>query len=253
MILAGLSFWVWYGANPIDPANGWFMKKWVVTPAQIVPQNTAPHWAHEGAAPAHEEGEHKAAEPTDNSSYAVFPPEGQHAVVHEPMAHQEVLEHKTHEVASTGMMISIIVALSGIALAWFLYLKNTKLVDKIATGLAPLYRFSFRKWYIDELYDYAVVGTFMMVARAFAWFDSNIIDGIVNGTAKVTVILSRVGGWIDKYIVDGLVNLSAGLTQFFGLMFRSVQTGKIQTYMAWTLAGVVIMYFVVTYVFVGRI
>jgi NADH-quinone oxidoreductase subunit L len=261
MILAGLSFWFWYGGNPIDPANGWFMKKWVVTPAQVVPQNTAPHFAHgashEGAASheatTHEGADHKPAESVDHSSYAVFPPPAEHDAVREPMAHQEALEHKTHEVASMGMMISIIVALSGIVLAWFLYLKNTTLVDKIASGLAPLYRFSFRKWYIDELYDYAVVGTFMMVARGLAWFDSNVIDGVVNGSAKVTVVLSRIGGWIDKYIVDGLVNLSAGLTQFFGLMFRSVQTGKIQTYMAWTLAGVVIMYFVMNYVFVGKI
>jgi hypothetical protein len=32
-------------------------------------------------------------------------------------------------------------------------------------------------------------------------------------------------------------------------MLRSVQTGKIQTYMAWTLASIVVLFFVAKYVF----
>ncbi|MEI8133797.1 MAG: NADH-quinone oxidoreductase subunit L [bacterium] len=232
IILAGLSFWVWYGANPIDPANGWFMKSWAETPAQIVPHNTAPAFAmHEGssakevAGPAHEMSEH-----------------GKVAEKVELMPHQEMLEHKTHEVAGMGMIISILCAITGIALAWFMYLKNTALPDKIATMFAPLYRFSLNKWYFDELYEFAFVGSFMLFARMCSWFDTNIVDGAVNGVGKVTIVFSKLNGWFDKYIVDGLVNLTAGITQLIGSMFRSVQTGKIQTYLAWTMAGVVVVF-----------
>ncbi|HET9136326.1 MAG TPA: NADH-quinone oxidoreductase subunit M, partial [Candidatus Kapabacteria bacterium] len=63
--------------------------------------------------------------------------------------------------------------------------------------------------------------------------------GMVNGVGKLTILVSNIGGWIDKYIVDGLVNLVAGISQIIGLAFRSFQTGKIQTYMAWVLFGVV--------------
>jgi NADH-quinone oxidoreductase subunit L len=89
----------------------------------------------------------------------------------------------------------------------------------------------------------------MLTARMCAWFDTNIVDGAVNGVGKVTILVSSVTGWFDKYVVDGLVNLTAGVTQFVGLMLRSVQTGKIQTYMAWTLASIVVLFFVAKYVF----
>ncbi|MBS1903921.1 MAG: NADH-quinone oxidoreductase subunit L [Bacteroidetes bacterium] len=237
MILATLSIWIWYGANPIDPANGWFMKKWAATPAQIVPANTAPKFAHvEGPAAA----EHSALS-TEHSALK------QEAIELAP--HQEALEHKTHEVAGMGMIISIVVALSGIALAWFLYLKNTTLVDKLASALKPLYNFSLNKWYIDELYDFVFVGSFMLISRSCAWFDTNIVDGMVNGVGKLTVAVSMISGWIDKYIVDGLVNLVAGISQVIGMAFRSFQTGRIQTYLAWTLAGVVAVFLLLSYGF----
>lgn len=237
VILAGLSFWIWYGANPIDPANGWFMKSWVQTPAQVIPENTAPHFAH-GTVAAEHAVEHK-----EGAVQSEAAPHGAVAEHHvEMMEHQEILEHKTHEVAGMGMIISILCAITGIALAWFMYLKNTALPDKIAKTFAPLYRFSLNKWYFDEFYEFAFVGSFMLFARMCSWFDTNIVDGIVNGVGKSTVVVSKIGGWIDKYIVDGLVNLTAGITQVIGLGFRSVQTGKIQTYLAWTLTGVVIVF-----------
>jgi NADH-quinone oxidoreductase subunit L len=230
IVLAGLSFWIWYGANPIDPANGWFMKKWAETPAQIVPASTEAHFAGS----VKEESHAAIAEAPHAESKAP-----------EMMQHQEILEHKTHEVAGGGMIISILCAITGISLAWFMYLKNTAIPDKLATTFAPLYRFSLNKWYFDELYEFAFVGSFMLFARMCSWFDSNIVDGIVNGVGKITIVFAKIGGLIDKYIVDGLVNLTAGITQVIGLGFRSVQTGKIQTYLAWTLAGVVIVFAVI--------
>jgi NADH-quinone oxidoreductase subunit L len=103
------------------------------------------------------------------------------------------------------------------------------------------------KWYIDEFYEFAFVGSFMLFARTCAWFDTNIIDGIVNTVGRSTVVVSKIGGWFDKYIVDGIVNLTAGITQIIGMGFRSVQTGKIQTYLAWTLAGVVIVFAIIAW------
>jgi NADH-quinone oxidoreductase subunit L len=221
IILAGLSFWIWYGANPIDPANGWFMKKWVETPAQIVPVSTEAKW-----------------ESRNPEVRNTISEENTHQLL--PMHHQELLEHKTHEVAGMGMIISILCAITGIALAWFMYLKNTSLPEKLAKTFAPIYRFSLNKWYFDEFYEFAFVGSFMLFARMCAWFDTNIVDGAVNGVGKITIVFSKIGGWFDKYIVDGLVNLTGGVTQIIGLFFRSVQTGKIQTYLAWTLTVVVV-------------
>ncbi len=249
MILAALSFWVWYGANPINPPEGWFMKKWVPMAVQIVPANTAPKFGQlEAKSEGKSEAKPEAHGEKDATSFASTPVAENKEHEAELMPHQEMLEKKTHEVAGMGMLISIFVAITGIACAWFFYLKNTTAIGGIQRALMPLYKFSLNKWYIDELYEFAVVGTFMFIARSCAWFDTNIVDGAVNGIGNVTILVSRISGWFDKYVVDGFVNLTAGITQFIGLMFRQVQTGKIQTYMAWTLAGVVVLFFVAKYV-----
>jgi NADH-quinone oxidoreductase subunit L len=250
VMLAGLSLWFWYGANPIDPANGWFMKKWVPTVAQIVPSNTAPHFTKvEGAKSVAEGTKKEVVEAPAGVPINQLAPEVAHT---ELMPHQEMLEEKTKEVAPLGMLISIFVALTGIALAWFMYLKNTTLANSLARTFRPLYNFSLNKWYIDEFYEYAIVGTFMLIARSCAWFDTNIVDGTVNGVGKVTIVVAKGAGFFDKYVVDGLVNLSAFVTQLFGTVFRSVQTGKVQTYMAWTLACIVLLFVVARFVFVAQ-
>ncbi len=70
---------------------------------------------------------------------------------------------------------------------------------------------------------------------------TNIIDGFINGTAKVTVFFAWIHGVFDKYVVDGLVNGIANTLQFFGWITRQFQTGRIQNY----LVGLIIGLFVI--------
>jgi len=42
--------------------------------------------------------------------------------------------------------------------------------------------------------------------------------------------------------VDGLVNATAYLAGFFGLLMRRVQTGKVQTYLAFVILGIMILF-----------
>ncbi|MGB2867139.1 MAG: NADH-quinone oxidoreductase subunit L [Bacteroidota bacterium] len=63
------------------------------------------------------------------------------------------------------------------------------------------------------------------------------------GVSGLTFFLFYVGvGGFDNKIIDGLVNLVAYLAGFFGLLFRRVQTGKIQTYLVFVLLGVMIFF-----------
>lgn len=251
-ILAVLSLWFWYGINPVNPAKGWFMAKWVQTPGQVIPEVAAPRYAvAQHDAHAAEITTHAPAS-LEAELQAITPEERQVTTVSAPlMPHQHALEARTHEVALTNMIISVCVALAGLFLSWFLYLKNPKVADALEAGLRPLHTLSRRKYFFDEIYDFMFVDSMLLLARAMAWFDQNVIDRIVNATASITVVASNAGGWFDKYIVDGLVNLTAGITQFFGLLFRTIQTGRIQSYLGWTLASVVIMILLVRYFFVG--
>ena len=63
------------------------------------------------------------------------------------------------------------------------------------------------------------------------------------GVGGLTFFLFYAGvGGFDNKIVDGMVNLVAYLAGFFGLITRRIQTGKVQTYIAFVLLGVTIFF-----------
>jgi len=63
------------------------------------------------------------------------------------------------------------------------------------------------------------------------------------GVSALTFFLFYVGvGGFDNKIVDGMVNLIAYLGGFLGLLMRKLQTGKVQTYLAFVLFGVMVFF-----------
>ena len=154
--------------------------------------------------------------------------------------------HTMHSSELVAMLTSATIIIAGIGTAWFMYMKKG-LVPKVPQGfLGKLYIFSQRKWFIDELYDATVIKGTYLLAALMSWIDKNIVDGIVNLGARVTMILGRFGAGFDKYVVDGLVNLVAWINGVLSMFVRKFQTGKVQTYV--TLAMVFIVIFVM-YIF----
>lgn len=86
-----------------------------------------------------------------------------------------------------GMMgLSVLIAIAGIAIAFKLYMVRTDLPSKIVEKIKPVYDLVYNKYYIDELYDAVFVEPFKKFSQ-FLWkgIDVLIIDGLVNGCAKV--------------------------------------------------------------------
>ena len=71
----------------------------------------------------------------------------------------------------------------------------------------------------------------LLLSAICAWFDATIVDGIVNGAARLTVTLSWLDGLFDDYVVDKLVNVLADRTYDLGARLRRVQTGNINAYL----------------------
>jgi NADH-quinone oxidoreductase subunit L len=103
------------------------------------------------------------------------------------------------------------------------------------------YEWVYNKYYVDEFYDRVVIQPYLFATRAFAWFDANIIDGVVNLTARVIVFMSWLSGLFDHYIVDGLVNFASNLTLDVGGRLRRLQTGSINGYLYGILAAVMLI------------
>jgi proton-translocating NADH-quinone oxidoreductase chain L len=111
--------------------------------------------------------------------------------------------------------------------------------DAAARRFRGVYAFLAHKWYFDELYDAVFVQPTLRLARGLAWFDKLVLDGVVNGSAAFTEILSRFEGFFDRIAVDGLVNLTALGVYALGDWGRGLQTGKLRTYLMVLAVGLI--------------
>ncbi|MGH7151422.1 MAG: NADH-quinone oxidoreductase subunit L, partial [Planctomycetota bacterium] len=146
------------------------------------------------------------------------------------------LEHEAHTIAMWG---SIGVAGAGILLAFAFYQWRRLSAEAWARRWGPAYGWVKNKYFVDEFYLATVVRLVMFLTAVQRWFDVWIIDGLVNLLGGVGRAAAAVSGWFDRWVVDGAVNLLGWLTQLWGGVARLFQTGRVQTYVAWGVAGAV--------------
>ncbi|MCO6465227.1 MAG: NADH-quinone oxidoreductase subunit L [Bradyrhizobiaceae bacterium] len=119
------------------------------------------------------------------------------------------------------MGISVALATLGILAARAMFAKGPEKEKKLASRLSGPYKLLWNKWYGDEIYQLLVIGPILAASRDFLWkiVDVVIIDGIVNGSARV-------------------VGAGAGV-------LRKIQTGVAQNYALLMMIGIVILLAVV--------
>jgi NADH-quinone oxidoreductase subunit L len=106
------------------------------------------------------------------------------------------------------------IGIIGIAIAWMLYKKQNNKPEKIRNSLSAVYRAAHHKFYIDEIYLFVTKRVlFNLVGRPAAWFDRNVVDGMVNATGNATAIISA--------------------------RIKKIQSGKVQQYAIYSLIGVI--------------
>jgi NADH-quinone oxidoreductase subunit L len=126
------------------------------------------------------------------------------------------------EAARTGlemslMVISSLIALVGIGIAAFIWLRRREIADKAAQLFPGVYTLLLNKYYVDEVYDATVVQPIRIVSQEGLWrgVDVHIIDAAVNGAAS---------------IVDGGSSL-----------LRRLQSGSVRAYAGSLFIGVVLI------------
>ena len=110
-----------------------------------------------------------------------------------------------------------LLALGGIGVAYWLYVRQPAAAERLGQRFAGVHRLLLNKYYVDEAYD-AVVVRPLMAAADWLWrvWDTRVIDGLVNGTARV---------------------VQAG-----GLFLRFWQTGNVQAYALSLSLGAIVLF-----------
>jgi len=138
---------------------------WVGIPAVLGGSNLFEHWLAPVFQPVAAAGAHAAAAGAH----------GAEGAAHHPAALEIGL-----------MALSVGIALCGIGLAYFLYRVRTGKPEEIAKRWPTLYDVVFHKYYIDEIYEWAVVQR-IVSGSVWLWemFDALFVDGLVNGIADI--------------------------------------------------------------------
>jgi NADH-quinone oxidoreductase subunit L len=109
---------------------------------------------------------------------------------------------------------AVLIGLLGIGLAFVMYKNVTSIPDKIASTFKRSYKWTYNKFYIDEIYIYITKNIiFKYISAPIAWFDRHIIDGTMDAVASVTQSVSFAirgfqSGQLQKY---GLIFISGAI------------------------------------------
>jgi NADH-quinone oxidoreductase subunit L len=109
----------------------------------------------------------------------------------------------------------VIIALLGLLLAWWFYIKSPDTPRKLAASLGGLYTLVLHKYFVDELYNAVFVAPLLWISTNVFWHvvDEGAIDGTVNGIAR-------------------------GMRESGGQL-REIQSGNARSYATWVVIGAV--------------
>lgn len=112
--------------------------------------------------------------------------------------------------------LSVVAAIVGIVVAYTMYFKDSNKPAVVAARLKGLYTASLNKFYLDEVWMFITKKViFNCVSRPIAWFDRHVIDGTMDNIANVTQKASH--------------------------RVRGLQSGQMQRYVAFLVAGTILI------------
>lgn len=118
--------------------------------------------------------------------------------------------------------ISVIVAGSGIFLAWFMYVKRPELPGLVYEKAKKLHQVLSNKYYVDEGYNAAFVKPTLWIGKISYWFDLNVISGV-------------------------LVSGAGFMTRNLGKILANLQSGNVQRYATYVVLALVLIIIAISY------
>ncbi len=109
----------------------------------------------------------------------------------------------------------VIIALLGLLMAWWFYIKSPDTPRKLAASLGGVYTLVLHKYFVDELYNAVFVAPLLWISTNVFWHvvDEGAIDGTVHGIAR-------------------------GMRESGGQL-REIQSGNARSYATWVVIGAV--------------
>ena len=128
----------------------------------------------------------------------------------------EVLSESAHSLELMLSFVAVLAALAGLVVAWRMYGKGAKRGES-----EGLHKLVYNKYYVDEIYQAAVVGPLVWLSRNVLW--------------KI----------VDEGVIDGAIHGIAGGTTAVGDTVRHTQSGNTRSYAVWVLVGAIVVFAII--------
>ncbi len=138
----------------------------------------------------------------------------------EAAQHGHVHAHPSDAMELGLMAVSVGIAIVGLVVAYWMYIADTTVPDKVVEAFPEPHRLVYNKYWMDEVYDFFFVNSIVGFSR-FLWkrFDVLIVDGIVNGVAWLTRGFGLVLSWFQTGLVkDYALSILVGLVAVIGYL-----------------------------------
>ncbi len=142
-------------------------------------------------------------------------------------------EHEVHHIHQMGAIASIIIALSGIFLAYCMYISKKFSPAWWTTTFSRWTAALRNRYYFDHFYvDVLIQKGLLQLNNFLAWIDMGLYDRYaVDGWSKVLTLFYSMSRWFDNIVVDSILVDGTGISvRFFNIVLRTIQNGKIQFY-----------------------
>lgn len=129
-------------------------------------------------------------------------------------------EAAVHHAATTEILftvVSVLVSLVGIGLAYAFYLWRPGLADQAVSRFRPLHTLVLNRYFVDEVYRFLFVRPLVASSTELLWKG------------------------VDAWVIDGTIHGAAQLTRRLGNLFRKMQSGNIRSYASWVVIGALLL------------
>ncbi len=133
------------------------------------------------------------------------------------------------------LVTSLVVALGGLFLGWWVYGRKplqSKQPDPLIAPLGPIHSFLMNKWYWDELYQKLLIRPMVYASETVVseWVDKGLIDGTLHLIARTTYAIGAYMKLFEEKVISGGVDKVKDIVLAGADSFRTLQTGKVQEY-----------------------
>ncbi len=156
-------------------------------------------------------------------------------------------DHHPEAIDWTLAAFGLTAGILGIGIGWLLFGRDAETqMARDRFEIPVLYPLLRHRLYVDDAALGLVVFTGGPLARAVDWFNTYVLDNIVNGVAGGVRLVGRfVYGGLDQRGIDGVFNGISAAADSAGSSLRKLQSGRVQQYATGVVTGAIVLVLVV--------